>query len=417
VALFVLSTLAARRIKIAFGAGQYTSLYLVLAGRTGLFTKTTAADLGVSLLQRVAPYLLAADDSTPQALIRSMSGVVAPTYADMDELAQIREQRRLAFAAQRGWFYEEYGQHLDAMMDGHGGNMALWRSVLRRMDDTKELYQYETIGRGVEALHKPYLSLLCNLTPMDMAPFAKQDSKLWGDGFLARFAFSVPEDTDASDREYPREQFTIPAALITDLHNWHVSLGIPDCRIEPDLDAKGKEKGTFHAVPSPLPETTYTLADEVWASYYAYDRALRQLMKHQQAAYLDGSYTRFPAKALRIAALLSSLHSGGKHVIWPKYWARAQQITERWRVELHRLVQQIHAPQQEPGQRRTLEDALLKQVRQRGAQTLREFGLFHKAHSREEITGVVKTLVAAGEFVITETGRTTRYDLVTTSSH
>jgi hypothetical protein len=183
VALFVLATLAAHRIKIALGAGQYTSLYLVLAGRTGLFTKTTAADIGVALLKRVAPYLLAADESTPQALIRAMAGVVRPDYSDMDELQQLTEQRRLAFAAQRGWFYEEWGQHLDAMMDSHGGNMALFRSILRRMDDNKPDYLADTISRGQDAVDKPYLTLLCNVTPMDLQPFAKKDSKLWRDGF------------------------------------------------------------------------------------------------------------------------------------------------------------------------------------------------------------------------------------------
>jgi hypothetical protein len=289
--------------------------------------------------------------------------------------------------------------------------MALFRSVLRRMDDHKEHYLYETISRGVEALRRPYLTLLCNVTPMDLQPFARKDSKLWGDGFLARFAFSVPTDEDTSDTEYPREQFQIPAKLITELHNWHVSLGIPACRIEADIDGKGKEKGTYHAVRSALPEQTYELSEDVWKRYYAYDKALRQLTKDQQAAYLDGSYTRFPAKALRIAALLASLHSGEKRVIWPKFWARAQQITEQWRLELHRLVQHIHTTQEEPGDRRTLEDALLKQVRHKGAQTMRQFGLFHKANSREEITLALKTLVAAGELTAAPSDRTVRYEL------
>jgi hypothetical protein len=76
-------------------------------------------------------------------------------------------------------------------------------------------------------------------------------------------------------------------------------------------------------VREPLPETTYTLTDEVWQQYYAYDRALRQLIKAQQTAWLDGNYIRFPAKAVRIAALLSSLHGGRSQVISPTAWARA----------------------------------------------------------------------------------------------
>jgi hypothetical protein len=57
---------------------------------------------------------------------------------------------------------------------------------------------------------------------------------------------------------------------------------------------------------------------------------------------LDGSYARFPMKALRIAGLLASLHDeSGKHTIWPAQWYRGQQIAERWRRDLHALIQQV----------------------------------------------------------------------------
>jgi hypothetical protein len=338
-----------------------------------------------------------------------MAGVVHPGYADLDEVDQLTEQRRLAFAAQRGWFYEEWGQHLDAMMDSHGGNMTLFRSILRRMDDQKGEYLAETITRGGELLDKPYLTLLCNVTPMDLQPFAKKDSKLWRDGFLARFAFSTPEDDDSTDAEYPRDAFEIPPKLVTDLHAWHEHLGIPTCRIEPVMDKKDHPTGTYRVVRAPLRETTYTLSEEVWKRYYAYDIALRQIMRTQQAAHLDGSYIRFPAKALRIAALLASLHGRGTRDIAPQCWARGQQITEQWRLELHRLVRQLHTAPEEPGERRVLEDALVQQARHRGPQTLREFGLFHKARSREEIAIAVKTLVGIGELVVKKTDKTVRY--------
>jgi hypothetical protein len=86
-------------------------------------------------------------------------------------------------------------------------------------------------------------------------------------------------------------------------------------------------------------------------------------------------------------------------------------------VELHRLVRHIHTAPEEPGARRTLEDALLKQARHRGAQTLREFGLFHKAHSRDELAMAVKSLVSSGELVATEGGKATRFHVGTEVSH
>src|SRR5919108_3573821 len=50
--LFDLATTAARRVRIEFGHGVYPSLYLGLAGRTTMWTKTTAADLAVGLLKQ-----------------------------------------------------------------------------------------------------------------------------------------------------------------------------------------------------------------------------------------------------------------------------------------------------------------------------------------------------------------------------
>src|SRR5262245_12526028 len=75
VALFILATMAARRIKIEFGPrGVYTSLYLALAARTTLFTKTTVAELGLELVRLAGlGALLADDESTPQAFLQSLT--------------------------------------------------------------------------------------------------------------------------------------------------------------------------------------------------------------------------------------------------------------------------------------------------------------------------------------------------------
>ncbi|HZG68002.1 MAG TPA: hypothetical protein VEZ12_14750, partial [Herpetosiphonaceae bacterium] len=60
-------------------------------------------------------------------------------------------------------------------------------------------------------------------------------------------------------------------------------------------------------------------------------------------------------KALRIAMLLASLENGG--VIERAHWARAQQITERWRADLHHLVAQLG--QDEPSRERKAEDQIM----------------------------------------------------------
>jgi hypothetical protein len=167
--LFVLSTAAARRIKIRFGSGVYTSQYMAMAARTTLYTKSTAADLAVEFLTRTGlGYLLADDDATPQAFVRSLTAQVPDTWDALSAEAKVALCQRLAFAAQKGWFYEEFGQHLEGMMR-RDGPMAAFQAILRRLDDHKDTYVYASISRGREELSKPYLTILANITPADLA--------------------------------------------------------------------------------------------------------------------------------------------------------------------------------------------------------------------------------------------------------
>ena len=216
VALFLLSTLAARRIKILFGSrGTYTSLYIAMAARTTIYTKSTTANIGLALLDAAGlSWLLADDDSTPQAFLRSLSLYVPSNYAQLPPEEQDLTRHQLAFAGQRGWFYEEWGGHLEAMMQKNG-YMAGFRSILRRLDDHKVRYASSTIARGREILHKPYVSLLANVTPSDLQPFVKARSPLWRDGYIARFAFVTPDQGEGSAAEFPEGSLTFPGYLVT----------------------------------------------------------------------------------------------------------------------------------------------------------------------------------------------------------
>ena len=48
---------------------------------------------------------------------------------------------------------------------------------------------------------------------------------------------------------------------------------------------------------------------------------------------LDANYARFGEKALRVALLLASVSNHPRVEL--RHWARAQEITERWRAGLH----------------------------------------------------------------------------------
>ncbi len=55
---------------------------------------------------------------------------------------------------------------------------------------------------------------------------------------------------------------------------------------------------------------------------------------------LDGNYSRFPEKALWVAALFASLSNSLR--IELSHWARAQEIAERWRAGTHELYSQLN---------------------------------------------------------------------------
>ena len=139
VALWMLATIAARRIRIHFGpTGLYTSLYLALISRSSLYAKSTTVQVGVALLRQAGlSWLLADDDATPQAFVRGLTMKPPSNYAVLPQEEQEMLRKQLAFAAQRGWFFEEWGQHLDAMMHREGP-MAGFRGMLRRLDDHQE---------------------------------------------------------------------------------------------------------------------------------------------------------------------------------------------------------------------------------------------------------------------------------------
>lgn len=332
IGLWVLSTVAARRICVELGNQVYPVLFLGLIAESSQYTKTTAAANGHTLLRRAGlQHLLAPDRSTPQALLRSMSGRVPQDYGQKNDEEQEGIQRRVAFAGQRGWYYEEWGGMLH-QMTRQDSPMSGFHELLRVLDDGKAEFSSDTIQRGLERIEAPYLALLTSATPQDLAPFMQSGSKWWRDGFWPRFAFIAPEEGPRLDRR-PQGLATPSAMLIEQLHSWHVKLGVPTVTMEARVDKKQRPTGEWTATLSPLPCTPLHIPDETLDAYYAYNDALLQM---DVTAELRPTYSRFHDKALRIAMLLASLQ--GHETIPLAHWAYAQEITERWRAMLHRVI-------------------------------------------------------------------------------
>jgi len=411
VALWLLSTVAAHRVLIPFGGRQYTPLYIALVARTSLYAKSTTARIARRTLRAAGlDWLLLPDESTPQKMIQEMAGQRVPEdYEQLPEELRSRLRRGLAMAGQRGWFYDEFGQKL-AVMQREDGPMAEFRGILRRMNDCDVSYEYGTIGRGTERVDQPYLALLANMTPADMRALAKRGSALWGDGTWARFAFvTPPAGWERSRERFPNTDDTIPAALVQPLRQWHERLGTPTLSLTALKDQKGDPIGRYRIERGPLPETRCSLERAATDAYYNYFFALQDITQaHPHLHDLDGNYSRFPEKALRMAALFASLENDGRVEL--RHWARAQAITERWRAALHALVEQLSEAQ--PSQTVQNEEKILQLVERRGPITARDVRHFIKGMDSGQAKATLDSLVRAGILGAVQGQQTMHYHLL-----
>ncbi len=314
VALWVLSTVAAGRIRVHLGRQRFPALYIALCSRTSLHAKSSATEIGRDLLIDAGlDWLLLPDSVTPQRFIQEMAGLLPKEYANLPPYQQHRIKMRLALSGKRGWYYEEFGEKLAAMMR-QNGTMADFRGHLRRLDDGLPSYEYGTIMRGTERIEGPYLALLANLTPADLRPYAQPNGPLWHDGFFARFAFIAPPNTAERSRgTFPKGQRLFPDELLQPLKAWHQRLGMPDVNVEAspgDASPHWKLAGDYHP-------TTCILGEGVLDAFYQYHDALLDIAQGSWRTDLDGNYARFAEKALRVSMLLASLGNNdviGQHL-------------------------------------------------------------------------------------------------------
>ena len=409
VALWVLSVTAARRVALAMGVKRfYPSLMIAITGTTTKYSKTGALGVGTGLLESAGlRHLQHVDNSTPQAMLRSMTAMTGTSYGELSEEGQEFARRRMAFAGQRGWVYDEAGQLLDAMARPNGP-MSDFTGMLRRMDDNAPIYEYATIARGIETVRAPYMPLLLGLTPADLKPHARNGASAWRNGLYARMAFIAPPPGEPGiNARFPSEAIPYPRNVISPLRDWYERLGVPDVEVTERLDKKDNPTGEYSVSIGELPVQLCTLASAAETAFYAYHWALAGDLQDAVNEDLHGSYGRFAEKAMRIAMLLASLENGGR--IELRHWARAQAITEVWRETLHNLYDGL-ATTDTPSRERGDEDRIIAQLERRGPLTARDAGRY--AHvSTAEAFSILDRLTRLGEVTATQVGKATRYEV------
>ncbi len=411
--LWVLSTVAARRVYVPLSKRVYTPLAVALTARTSLFAKTTTAGAAITVLQHAGlAFLLGDDETTPQKLLADMAGCLPANYSDLDEEHQARVRLRVAMSGQRGWYYDEFGQAITAMMKANGP-MADFSGLLRRLDDCRDTYAYSTRTHGQEVIDKPYLALLANMTPADLRAYADKGNGFWRDGFWARFAFITPPEHAFKNATFAREEVPVPALLQDRLRRWHARLGVPTISITVIQDETGNDTGHYRVERGALPEQPCQIDSEAYHAYDRYRLALRELVAKSSNQDLDGSYTRLSDRALRIAALLASLENGDR--IELRQWAKAQDIAEMMRRNLHELYRQVNAGQIE----NHLEDILLDYLKTLGGKkvTIREIRQFGPSELRKASSDTLRNdllnLIRSEMVTVERVGKAERFALNT----
>ena len=407
--LFVLSTVAGRRVSAHFGKQRFTNMYMALVARTSFFAKSTTTNIALSTIKKAGfSWMLAPDNATPQKFIANLSNCEVDKYDGLDEEQKTWVKLHLATAAQKGWYYEEFGEHIHAMMNS-GGFMTDFRSILRRFDDTPDRYEYSTISRGNDVVERVYLTLLANMTPDDLKVYAQKGSALWGDGFLARYALITPPNNDQNRGRFPEGKRVIPEQIIQPLIKWHERLGIPEIGVADVPGKNGTPNGLKRVVFQPVDPSVLLVPSDIHDAYYTYDDYLLDLIKDQESHDLDGNYTRLAEKALRIAMIFASLE--GCEQIGHNHWKKAQKITDSWREDLHELYEQINQPS--PSKERENEENVIRIVKKfSGSPTAAEVGRLSRNLSSKEAAKILDGLVDVAILVVKGTTNkgTKRYD-------
>lgn len=341
IGLWLLSVIIAKRVITHLGGARHTGLFIMLNGHTGLFAKTTTTQIALEILTRCGlKFLLLPDTITPQKFIYDYVPRMPFNYDKLTFEKKREAEIRAGFSSKRGWYYDEFGQHIQSMMK-ETGFMSEFRSMFRRIDDNKADISNSTISRGLDEASDPYLALLGNLTPRDLKPYARKGATLWGDGFLARFAIvTPPAKCEASRQKFPDGERVIPYDLLEPLRMMHERLGFPDVHVTTIPAKKKNDNPTYEVNVSSYPITNISLNQGVIDRYYDYYYRLRACIEKELIPDdLYGNYVRFHEKALRVAMIITSIND--MDIIDVQTWELAESITERWRISLHESYEQV----------------------------------------------------------------------------
>ena len=349
--IWLLSTVAARRIHFSLGESQeYTPLYFMLVAISTEFAKTeTAKSITRVLKAAKLDWLLLSQEASPESFISELARTkLPPDFHELSNATQKRMEKRLLFAGQGGWLYDEFGNLIDGMMNERS-YLASFKSLLRVFHNCPDHYERRTKAHGTEFISEPHLALIGLTTPSDLKRYAGRGKRLWNDGFWARFGMICPPPNAEpihETRKYSTGFATVPSAVVQPLMDWHERLGQ---RLDPN---------------DPLPQTQIHFSKSIWDHFDAFRLEVKQGRKNVNrtqhgATDLFSNESRMPMQCLAIAALLASVESG--NVIEERHWRRARRFCGFLSEGVRNLYEMVNGG--EPTKEAEQEDRVVRAIK------------------------------------------------------
>jgi hypothetical protein len=383
--LWLPSTAIARRLVVPSPFGPvYSNLMTLQIGETTIYHKTTGMAMAKGMAAPTFPHLLAAQDTTPEALMADMAGREPAKFEASTDQEKAEWQQERDFAAQRGMIYDEFSGLMAS--SGRDYNQGMIEAYMR-FYDCDERFTRSTRGQGRVTVRNSYLSILGATTPKAIAPHLTSEL-LWSSGWWPRFGLLCPASGKLPwARPTPHNGGT---ALLQALEQLYRRLPMPSW-------------------PDPVTPLSVRLAPGVLERWGAYAKAVgHDLLTPELDERLYGTYGRMPTQVLKLATNLAAMdwpNNQDAPTIELSHLARGMDIAETWRASAHRVL--AAASVNDTNKKIT---RLLYQVGRHGATgaTSRELGRAMKDLSPKDIQDLLAQAIQAGEIVAVEAGTSPR---------
>jgi hypothetical protein len=345
--MWLLSMISARRVYIQAKKMRFCgNLMLAMCADTTLFAKTSTARVAIDLLYEAGLFFfLGPDRCTPQRLISNMTGRRIPVdYNQLTGDKKAKVDNKIAMAGQKGLYLDEFGKFIQGTMRKNSTTSDFIDLFLTLYNCPPE-YSNETIQRGSDVIENPYIALLGAMTYANLNELAAPGADFWTDGFWARIGFIAAPPDKYIIHTADIEDMPTPPELLMTLRRWHDRLGITPCEITPKQDKNNNLTGDYDVARGELSQTRCTIDKDAEDAWKHYRIALKEMLPDFPHKDFHGSYGRLPDLAINMAICMASLENFDH--IELRHWARAQELAEILRLNLHQLYDQVSSSNRE----------------------------------------------------------------------